>query len=153
MSKNKSEIKKLSIHSTLWQEPIKIVELDDVDLNKLDVKGKYILKYDLTNYAIKYNGGGFWLYINNLEGCFDFKDGIRYLEIIFKDLEQEALYNKIWDQIINNLYNNNKIIKDIKKIRLNSNDLPLGYKFKINSIVIVIKEAVKKIMCIILKFF
>ena len=90
-----SKIKKLSIHSSLWKEPIKILELDDVDLNKIDVKGKYIPKYDITDYAIEYNGGGFWLYINDLEVSFDLKDGIGYLEIIFKDMEQEELYNKI----------------------------------------------------------
>ena len=39
-----SEIKKLTIHSTLWEKPIKIVELDDVNLNKLSVKDKYILR-------------------------------------------------------------------------------------------------------------
>ena len=122
----------------MWKEPIKIITLDDVDLNKIDVKGKYIPKYDITDYAIKYNGSGFWLYINYLEGSFDFKDGIGCLEIIFKDMEQKELYNKIWDKIIDN-----KIIKDIKKIRLISDDLPLGYKFNINSIVIVIKAVVK----------
>ena len=54
-----SEIKKLTIHSTLWAKPIKIVQLDDVILNKLSVKGKYIPKYDLIDYTIKYDGGGF----------------------------------------------------------------------------------------------
>ena len=63
-----SEIKKLTIHNKLWPKPIEIVELDDVILNKLSVKGKYIFKYDLIDYAIKYDGGGFWLYIDDLEG-------------------------------------------------------------------------------------
>ena len=31
------EIKKLTIHSTLWEKPIEILELDDVNLNKLSV--------------------------------------------------------------------------------------------------------------------
>ena len=57
MSNNKTnverEIKKLTIHSTLWAKPIEIVEFDDANLNKLSVKGKYILKYDLIDYAIK----------------------------------------------------------------------------------------------------
>ena len=123
MSNNKTnierEIKKLTIHSTLWAKPIEIVELDDVNLNRLSVKGKYILKYDLIDYAIKYNGGGFWLYIDDLEGYFNFNNGIGYLEIMFKDAEQERLYNRIWDQIIDNADNNGGIIKDIKKIRLN----------------------------------
>ena len=31
-----SEIKKLSIHSTLWTQPIEIVGINDVVLNKLN---------------------------------------------------------------------------------------------------------------------
>ena len=54
-----SEIKKLTIHSTLWAKPIEIVEIDDVILNKLSVKGKFILKYDLIDYTIKYDGSSF----------------------------------------------------------------------------------------------
>ena len=125
MSNNKTnvkgEIKELTIHSTLWAKPIEIVELDDVNLNKLSAKGKYILKYDLIDYAIKYDGGGFWLYIDDLEGYFNFNNGIGYLEIMFKDAEHERLYDRIWDQIIDNANNNGGIIKDIKKLRLNEN--------------------------------
>ena len=108
------------------------------------VKGKYILKYDLIDYAIKYDGGGFWLYIDNLEGYFNFNNGIGYLEIMFEDAEQERLYDRIWDQIIDNADNNGGIINDIKKIRLNGDELPLGNKFKINNVTIVIKALVKK---------
>ena len=86
------EIKKLTIHSTLWTKPIEIVELDDVILNKLSVKSKYILKYDLIDYTIKYDGGGFWLYIDDLEGYFNFNNGIRFLEIMFKDAEDMIEY-------------------------------------------------------------
>ena len=139
-----SEIKKLTIHSTLWTEPIEIVELDDGILNKFSVKGKYILKYDLIDYAIKYDRGGFWLYIDDLEGYFNFNNGIGFLEIMFKDAEQERLYDKIWDQIIDHVDNNGGVLKDIKKIRLNGDELPLGHKFKINNITIVIKAVVKK---------
>ena len=70
---------------------------------------------------------------------------------MLKDAEQEKLYDKIWDQIIDNV-DNNKIIKDSKKIRLSSDDLPLGHKLKINSMTIVIKAIVKKNMYFILKF-
>ena len=74
-----SEIKKLSIHSTLWGDPIEIVRINDIVLNKLNVKGKYVLKYDLKHYAIKYDGGGLWLYIDDLEGYFKFDNGIGFL--------------------------------------------------------------------------
>ena len=118
----------------------------------MNVKGKYLPKNNLTDYAIKYDGGGFWLCLDDLEGYFDFNNNIGFLEIIFKDAEQEKLYDRIWEQIINNIDNNGRVLKDSKKIRLNSDDLPLGYKIKINSITIVIKAIVKKMVCIILKF-
>ena len=146
-----SEIKNLRIHSTLWEDPIEIVGINDVVLNKLNVEGKYVLKYDLTDYAIKYDGGGFWLYIDDLEGYFEFDNDIGFLQIIFKDAEQERLYDRIWDQIIDNV-DNNKTMKDIKKIRLNIDDLPVGFKFEIKNITIVIKAVVNKMMYIILKF-
>ena len=138
-----SEIKKLSIHSTLWEDHIEIVGINDVVLNKLNVKGKYVLKYDLIDYAIMYDGGGFWFYIDDLEGYFEFDNGIGFLQIIFKDAGQERLYDRIWNQIIDNI-DNNKTRKDIKKIRLNSDELPLGLKFEIKSITIIIKAVVKK---------
>ena len=138
-----SEIKKLSLHSTLWEDPTEIVGINDVVLSKLNVKGKYVLKNDLTDYAIKYDGDGFWLFIDDLEGYFEFDNGIGFLQIIFKDAEQERSYDRIWDQIIDNI-GNNKTIKNIKKIRLNSDDLPLGLKFEIKNITVVIKAVVKK---------
>ena len=142
-NKNKiSEIKKLSIDSTLWAKPTEIKLLDDIDLNKLSIKGKYISKYDLIDYTVRYDGGGFWLTINELEGYFDFNNNIGFLELIFKNESQESLYDKIWDQVINN--EDNKIIEGNKKIRLNSDDLPSGNKFKISTITIVIKSIVKK---------
>ena len=39
-----SQVTKLSVHSTLWTEPIEVVGINDVVLNKLNVKGKYVLK-------------------------------------------------------------------------------------------------------------
>ena len=137
-----SEIEKLSIDSTLWAKPTEIVLLADIDLNKLSIKGKYISKYDLIDYAVRYDGSGFWLTINDLEVYFDFNNNIGFLELIFKNESQESLYDKIWDQVIHN--EDNKTIKNNKKIRLNSDDLPSGSKFKISTITIVIKSIVKK---------
>ena len=110
------EIKKLTIHSTLCEKPIEIVKLDDVILNKLSVKSKYIPKYDLIDYTIKYDGCGFWLYIDDLEEYFNFNNGIGFLEIMSKDAEQERLYDKIWDEIIDNVDNNGGLLKNIKKL-------------------------------------
>ena len=64
---------------------------------------------------LKYDGDGFWLYLDDLEGYFDFNNNIGFLEIIFKDAEQEKLYDRIWDQIINNKENNSGVLKVKKK--------------------------------------
>ena len=142
-NKNKiSEIKKLSTDSTLWAKHTEIILLDDIDLNTLSIKSKYISKYDLIDYTVRYDGGVFYLTINDLEGYFDLNNNIGFLELIFKNESQESLYDKTWDQVINN--EDNKIIKDNKKNRLNSDDLPSGNKFKISTITIVIKSIVKK---------
>ena len=98
----------------MWTEPIEIVGINDVVLNKLNVKGKYVPKCDLTDYAIKYDSGGFWLYIDDLKGYFKFDNGARFLQIIFKDAEQGKLYDRIWDQIINNIDDNGGVLKDKK---------------------------------------
>ena len=50
------------------------------------------------------------------EGYFEFDNGIGFLQIIFKDAGQDGLYDRIWNQIINNI-DNNKTINDIKKTR------------------------------------
>ena len=135
----KTEIKKLSIDSTLRVKPVEIVELDSVILNNLSTKCKYISIYDLTDYTIKYNGGGFCLIINNLEGYFD----SGFLEIKFKDAEQEKLYNRVWDQVISD--DNKEIIKISRKMRLNNDDLlPSRRKFIIHNITIVVKPIIKK---------
>ena len=114
-SKNKiSEIKKVSTDSTLWAKPTEIVLPDDIDLNKFSTKGKYISRYGVIDYTIKYDEGDFWLTINDIEGYFDFNNNIGFLEIIFKDESQESLYKKIWDRIIND--EDDKTIKDSKKL-------------------------------------
>ena len=79
----------------------------------MSVKGKYIPNYDLIDYTIKYDSGGFWLYVNDYEGYFNFNNGIGFLEIMFKDAEQERLYDKIWKQIIDNVNNGGGLLKDI----------------------------------------
>ena len=96
-----SKTKELSIDSTLWVDALKIVDLKDVVLSKLNVKsGEYDDKYDLTDYVIEYNGGGFWLAISDLKGYFSFNNGTGYLELLFESNEQETMYDKVWKKIV-----------------------------------------------------
>ena len=83
-----SKTKELSINSTLWANAIEIVELKNVAFDKLSMQdGEYDAKYNLKNYAIEYNGGGFCLTISDLKGYFTIVNGVGFLELIFKNNE------------------------------------------------------------------
>ena len=135
-----SKTKELSIDSTLWVDTLKTVDLKDVVLNKLNVKsGEYDDKYDLTDYVIEYNGGGFWLAVSDLKGYFSFNNGTGYLGLLFESNEQETMYNKVWKGLFMLL----DVVKDNKKVRLHSNDLPVNREFLINKLIIAVKSVVE----------
>ena len=118
-----SKARKLRIHSSLWVDPVEILNVRDVVLSKLSVRAEYEAKYHLTDYVVEYDGGGFWLVIDDLKGCFDFSDGVGFLKLLFKSKEQETLYDQLWKQIVS-ITGSSRMIKDSAKIRLNSDDLP-----------------------------
>ena len=138
-----NKTKGLNIDSTLWVDALEIVDLKDVVLNKLNVKsGEYDDKYDLIDYVIEYNGGGFWLAISDLKGYFSFNNGTGYLELLFEGNEQETMYNKVWKRIVHAI-GRSGLVKDIKKVRLHSKDLPVNSEFLINKLIIVVKSVVE----------
>ena len=134
-----SKTRELSIDSTLWVDALEIVDLKDVVLSKLNVKsGEYDDKYDLTDYVIEYNGGGFWLAISDLKGYFSFNNGTGYLELLFESNEQETMYDKVWKRIVHAIGRSGLV-----KVRLHSNDLPVNREFLINKLIIVVKSVVE----------
>ena len=137
-----SKARKLRIHSSLWVDPVEILNVRDVVLSKLSVRAEYEAKYHLTDYVVEYDGGGFWLVIDDLKGCFDFSDGVAFLKLLFKSKEQETLYDQLWKQIVS-ITGSSRMIKDSAKIRLNSDDLPEGREFKINTVTVVVKMVVE----------
>ena len=137
-----SKARKLRVHSSLSVDPVEIVNVRDVVLSKLSVRGEYDAKYDLTDYVVEYDGGGFWLVIDDLKGYFDFSDGVGFLKLLFKRKEQETLYDQVWKQIVS-VTASSGMIKDSAKIRLNSDDLPVGREFKINTVTVVVKMVVE----------
>ena len=138
-----SKTKELKIGSTLWVDAIEIVDLKDVVLSKLNVKrGEYDDKYDLTDYVIEYNGGGFWLPISDLKGYFSFNNGTGYLELLFESNERETMYDQVWKRIVYAI-GRSDLVKDNKKVRLHSNHLPVNHEFLINKLIIVVKSVVE----------
>ena len=138
-----SKTRELSIDRTLLVDALKIVDLKDVALSKLNVKsGEYEDKYNLADYVIEYNGGGFWLAISDLKDYFSFNNGTGYLELLFESNEQETMYDKVWKRIVHGS-GRSGLVKDNKKVRLHSNDLPVNREFLINKLIIVVKSVVE----------
>ena len=138
-----SKTKELSIDSMLWVDALEIVGLKDVVLNKLNVKsGEYDDKYDLTDYVIEYNSSGFWLAISDLKDYFSFNNGTGYLELLFESNEQETMYDKVWKRIAHAI-GSSGLVKDNKKVRLHSDDLPVNREFLINKQIVAVKSVVE----------
>ena len=139
-----SKIKELSIHSTLWVEAVEVVGLKDVALDKLNVQdGECDPKYDLKDYVIEYNSGGFWLTISDLKGYFGIINGVGYLDLLFGSDEQRSMYDKAWQRVLSSIGRSDGLVKDSKTITLYSDELPVDREFLINELTIVVKSVVE----------
>ena len=74
-------IKELTIDSTLWTDPKRIINLLDFDPKKLsiyterntpDVSSKDLIEV----YELRYDNGGFYLVIDDIKGCFNVDDNV-----------------------------------------------------------------------------
>ena len=61
------KVKKLKIDSTLWATPSKLVNLFDFKPGKISIKTENNTKNDIKVHKIRYENGGFYLIIDNLE--------------------------------------------------------------------------------------
>ena len=139
-----SKTEELSISSTLWVDAVEVVELKNVVLDKIKVQdGEYDAKYNLKDYVIEYDGGGFWLTISDLKGYFNIINGVGFLNLMFGSNEQELMYDKIWQKVLSAVRRNNGFMRDSKRITLYYDELPVDHEFLINKITIVIKSVVE----------
>ena len=121
-----------------------IVDLKNVAFDKLSTQdGECDAKYNLKDYVIEYNGGGFWLTITDLKGYFTIVNGVGLLELIFKNNEQKLIYDKIWQWVLSAVGRSDGFMKDTKKITMYYDELPINREFLINKITIVIKSVVE----------
>ena len=84
-------IKELTIDSTLWTDPKRIINLLDFDPKKLsiyterntpDVSSKDLIEV----YELRYDNGGFYLVIDDIKGCFNVDDNVgSILNLILND--------------------------------------------------------------------
>ena len=83
------KVKELKIDSTLWATPPKLVNLLDFKPDKTSIKTESNTKNDIKVHKVRYENGGFYLIINNLEGHFDFNNNIGSLNMLFVDNGQK----------------------------------------------------------------
>ena len=62
-----NKIRELKIDSTLWATPSKIINLLDFKPEKLNIETKSNSNNDIKVHLVRYENGGFYLTIDNLE--------------------------------------------------------------------------------------
>ena len=138
-----TKTKEISIDSTLWTDPVEIIGLKNLVLDKINIVNiEHDVKYGFKDYSIEYNKSGFWLTVSELKGYLKINDGVGYLELLLSD-QQEAMYNEVWKTVTNDAGRKNILVKDAKKFIVYDDDLPIDREFVINKITIVIKSIVE----------
>ena len=137
-------IKELKIHSTLWADPKRIINLLDFDPKKLSIYRDASSKDLIEVYEVRYDNGGFYLVIDDIKGCFNVGDNVgSILNLILTD-DQKNKYHQVWKEIFKKVNDGNGELILHEKIRLIDSNFSLEKIFKIHSITIVIKSLIKK---------
>ena len=101
---NKYSVKrmKLGIKNRLLFHPVKLNNILDINLNKINVSD-ILENDDLAIYYIKYNNNIFYLVIDDVKGYFENVDDddrkYNYLTIIFDNEKYEKIFKSIWGKI------------------------------------------------------
>ena len=138
------KVKKLKTDSTLWATPSKLVNLLDFKSDKISIKTGSNTKSNIKVHNVRYENGGFYLIIDNLEGYFDFNNNTGSLNMLFVDNDQKNKYYRVWKEILKIINRGHGELKSCKEIRLFYDDLPIWHVFKILSITIVIRSLIEK---------
>ena len=84
--------KRIENNSTLWATPSKLVNLLDFKPDKISIKTESNTKNDIKVHKVRYENGGFYLIVDNLEGYFDFSSNVGSLNMLFVDNDQQNKY-------------------------------------------------------------
>ena len=120
-----------------------MANLLDFNPDKISIKTENHANNIKVHY-VRYESGGFYLTIVDLDGYFDFSHNLGYLSLLFDDANKQNKYFQLWKEILKTINGGHGKIIKCKEIRLFENDLPIGDMFKINSITIVIKSLIEK---------
>ena len=124
--------KELTIDSTLWTDPKRIINLLDFDPKKLSI---YIELNRISNtpdasskdlievYEVRYDNGGFYLVIDDIKGYFTIDDNVgSILNLILTD-DQKNKYHQVWKEIFKKVNDGNGELILHEKIRLIDSNL------------------------------
>ena len=125
---------------------------------KLDKKSVMAINIYYIGYVTKkpeYNTDSvnpLYLFINELDGFIDEKNGNKYLNITLTDRNNDVLikYAEVWDGIKNQIIkiNNDSVVeydKDYIKIKFDSDDnLPLNKVLKLHTLIIIIRSVFER---------
>ena len=71
-----NDIRELKIDSTLWATPAEIINLLDLNPDKLSIETKNNTNNNIKVHQVRYENGGFYLTIDDIEGYFNFNDSL-----------------------------------------------------------------------------
>ena len=80
-----NKVKELKIDNNLWADPAKLVNLIDFDPKKISIKTENNSNNNIKVHNIRYENGGFYLTINNLNGYFNFNNNHGILTMLFDE--------------------------------------------------------------------
>ena len=145
--------KELTIDSTLWTDPKRIINLLDFDPKKLNI---YTELNSISNtpdasskdlievYEVRYDNGGLYLVIDDIKGYFNIDDNVgSILNLILTD-DQKNKYHQVWKEIFKKINDGNGELILHEKIRLIDSNFPIEKIFKIHSLTIVIESLIEK---------
>ena len=138
-----NKTRELKSNSTLWATPSKLVNLLDFNPDNISIKTENHAN-DIKVHYVRYESGGFYLTIDDLDGYFDFSHNLGHLSLLFDDDNKQNKYCQVWKEILKTINGGHGEIIKCKEIRLFDNKFPIGDVFKINSITIVIKSLIEK---------
>ena len=139
-----NKTRELKIDSTLWATPSKLVNLLDFNPDKINIKTENHAN-DIKVHYVRYESGGFYLTIDDLDGYFDFSHNLRHLSLLFDDDDnKQNKHCHVWKEILKTINGGHGEIIKCKEIRLFDNEFPIRDVFKINSITIVIESLIEK---------
>ena len=139
-----NKVKELTIDSTSWATPARLVNLLDFEPEKISIKTENNANNNMKVHNIRYKNGGFYLKINNLRGYFNFNNSSGILTMLFDDINKQNKYYQVWKDIFKIINRGHGELKLHEKIRLYDNDLPIRQVFKIHSLTVVIKSLIEK---------